>query len=264
MKWAEKGIRHDLIFKFLRDTELINYYPELKLLKETPQDKIYHPEGDVEIHTEMTLHEMDKIILREKIGGKEKIILVMSILTHDIAKPQCTKEEMKRGRMTITSAGHESMGGDMCKEFLPRLGFPEELVLPISNLVANHLSGVSISMIDSRKGQLKAVKKLSRRLSPATIQQLLYVMEADSRGRGGDKQEITGAEILRELSAEADVQTKAYQPILMGRHLIELGLKPSPKFKEILDKSFEAQESGEFSDVEGGRVWLKNYLNTTI
>ena len=260
-KWASKGIRHDLIFKFMRDTTLIDRYPELKLLKETPQDAIYHSEGDVEIHTSMTLREMDKIIEREKISGEEKIILVMAILLHDIAKPQTTKEEMKRGRMTITSHGHEAMGGEMVKEFLPRLGFHEELITPISNLVANHLSGVSISMIDSRSGKMKAVKKLSRRLYPATIQQLLYVMDADNYGRGGERKEATGKKELIELSAEADVQNKAYQPILMGRHLIEKGLEPSPKFKEILQKSFEAQESGSFNDLEGAKKWLQDNVD---
>lgn len=264
-KWAAKGIRHDLIFKFMRDTNLIERYPELKLLKETPQDVIYHPEGDVEIHTEMTLREMDKIIEREGIVGDEKIILVMSIFLHDIAKPPTTKEMLKKDssgveRIVITSHGHEAMGGEMVKEFLPRLGFHESLIAPISNLVANHLAGVSISMITSKSGQMKAVKKLSRRLFPATIKQLLYVMEADSFGRGGERRQPSGNEILRELSAEADVQTKAYQPILMGRHLIEKGLKPSVKFKEILDKAFEAQESGVFNDLEGGKVWLDEYL----
>lgn len=264
MKWAAKGVRHDYIFKFLRDTTLIDYYPELKLLKETPQDKIYHPEGDVEIHTEMTLREMDELLIRDNIVGEEKAILVMSILLHDIAKPQCTKEEMKRERMTITSHGHEAMGGSMCLDFLPRLGFPESFYLPVANLVANHLAGVSIASIPSRSGKLKAVKKLSRRLYPATIRQLLYVMDADNYGRGTERKEATGKAELLELSAEADVQTKAYQPILMGRHLIELGLKPSPQFREILAKGFEAQENGEFSDVEGGKVWLKDYLKNTV
>ena len=266
MKFAEKGVRHDLIFQFLRDTTLIYKYPELKLLKETPQDEIYHPEGDVEIHTSMTLTEMDKIIERENISGKEKAILVLSILFHDVAKSKTTASIFKKDssgveRMVITSHGHEAMGGEMVKEILPRMGFHEELITPISNLVANHLAGVSIKMIPSRSGQLKAVKKLSRRLYPATIKQLLYVMEADSKGRGGNQHVVMGRSILEELSEELDLQTKAYQPILMGRHLIEAGLKPSPQFKEILDKSFEAQEIGEFSDVEGAKEWLENYLN---
>jgi len=260
MKWASKGVRHDLIFKFLWDTTLMNYYPELSEFKTTEQDKIYHPEGDVEIHTAMTLQEMDKLLERDNIVGNEKALLVMSILLHDVAKPQTTKEEMKRDRLTITSKGHEALGGEMSKEFLSRLGFPDSFYNPIANLVANHLAGVNISMIPEREGKLKAVKKLSRRLHPATIKQLIYVMDADNLGRGTAKKEATGKVELLELSTEADVMEKQNKPILMGRHLIELGLKPSLEFSEILRKSFVAQENGEFNDLEGGMKWLKEYL----
>ncbi len=260
-KWAEKGINHSLIFQFMRDTSLIDYYPELKKLKETPQDAIYHPEGDVEIHTTLCLAHMDKVIEREKISGNEKIILVMSILFHDIAKPDTTEEKMKRGRLTITSEGHEAMGGKMCLDILPKLGFHSDLVAPISNIVANHLAGVNVSMVSAQSGKVKAVKKLSRRLYPATIKQLLYVMESDTNGRGSSEINIpTGYLELSEIAKDINVSEKQYEYILMGRHLIEAGLKPSAKFGEILSKGNEAQENGEFSDIEGAKMWLKEYL----
>ena len=260
-KWAEKGVRHDLIFKFLRDTTLINYYPELKLLKETKQDKVWHPEGDVEIHTTLCLKRMDEIVAENNIHGDEKVILVMAILFHDIAKPQTTKEEEKDGRMAITAHGHEAEGGKMVQELLPQMGFHEELVTPIANIVANHLSGVSISLITAQSGKVKAVKKLSKRLFPATIQQLLYVMDADSNGRGGKVwKEPTGAKEIKEIAADLKVTEKPYEYVLMGRHLIEAGLKPSPEFGDILRKAEEAQENGEFSTVEDGKIWLANYL----
>ncbi len=263
-KWAEKGVRHDLIFEFLRDTTLIDYYPELKLLKETPQDKIWHPEGDVEIHTTLCLKRMDEIIKEQDIHGDEKTILVMSVLFHDIAKPQTTEELFKNGRMSITSHGHEALGGEMVKEILPKMGFYEELVTPISNLVANHLAGVSISLISAQSGKVKSVKKLSKRLFPATIQQLLYVMDADSNGRGGYAwKEPTGAKEMSEIAKDLKVTEKPYEYVLMGRHLIAAGLKPSPEFGEILRQGQEAQENGEFSTVEEGKRWLSDYLQNT-
>lgn len=262
MKWAEKGIHHDLLFKFLRDTTLIDYYPMLKRLKETPQDVIYHPEGDVEIHTTQCLRYMDKVIEREKIYGREKMTLVMSILLHDIGKPDTTEEKMKRGRITITSEGHEALGGKMAIEFLSSLGFHEELITPISNIVANHLAGVNISSITSPSGKLKAVKKLSRRLFPATISQLLLVMESDQNGRDNKSfEEPTGGRELAEIAKEINVSDKQYEYLLMGRHLIELGLKPSLKFGEILRKASEAQENGEFSDIVGAKKWLSENID---
>lgn len=261
-KWAEKGVQHSGIFSFMAFSHLIKHYPEFKKLEHCPQDAIYHPEGDVRIHTELCLRHMDKIIQRDLIDGDEKIILVMATLLHDIAKPQTTEEKMKNGRMTITSEGHENQGGDMCRELLPKWGFHESLVEPIANLVSNHLSGVHLSHIDKPSSQHKFVKKLSKRLYPATIGQLLLLMEADTNGRGGDGNDIpTGAKLMESIAAELDVMEEPYESILMGRHLIEAGLKPSPLFGEILDAATEAQEEGEFSDLEGAKEWLSNNLS---
>jgi len=261
MKWAEKGVRHDLIFKFMRDTGLIEYYPALKALKSTPQDEIWHPEGDVEIHTELCLAQIDRIVSENNITGTEKVILVMSILLHDIAKPNTTEEQMKNGRMTITSHGHEQLGGVMANEFLSRIGFHESLITPISNIIANHLAGVSIIQITSPSGKVKAVKKLSKRLFPATIKQLLYVMDADTNGRGGTElKEPTGAKEITEIATDLVITDKQYEYILMGRHLIEAGLKPSASFGILLKVSYEAQENGEFSNVDEAKIWLDEYL----
>lgn len=261
IKWAEKGVNHSQIFKFMRDTGLINFYPELKALKETPQDAIYHPEGDVEIHTTLCLKHMDEIIVRENISGNEKIILVMSVLLHDIAKPHTTKEEMKNGRMTITSNGHEEMGKDVAGAFLLNIGFNQKLIEPIGNIIGNHLAGVHISHIDGLKSKTKFVKKLSRKLTPATIQQLIHVMEADTNGRGAYWfKDPIGAKDIMDIGSELVIMTKEYDYILMGRHLIEAGLKPSIEFGAILKQAQEAQENGEFSDIEGAKRWLAQML----
>lgn len=267
MKWAEKGVRHDLIFKFMRETGLIEYYPELKALKNTPQDDIYHPEGNVEIHSTLCLREIDRIVAKNYIVGRDKAILVMAVLLHDLAKPNCTKEEMKRGRLSITSNGHEELGGVMSRELLTEMGFHADIIELISNLIANHLAGVQLENISVSSGKVKFVKKLSRKLHPATIHQLLFLMDADTNGRNEcehdwNKRKVpTGAKEMIEIASQVKVVEKQYEYILMGRHLIELGIKPSPEFGNILKKANEAQENGEFNDVEGGIKWLRNYLS---
>lgn len=265
-KWAEKGTRHDLIFEFMRSTNLINYYPTLKALKDTPQDEVFHPEGNVQTHTEMCLRQIDRIISENNISGNEKIILVMSTLLHDVAKPPTTKEEIKRGRMTITSNGHEAMGGVMAREFLEGIGFYDELITPICKLIENHLAGVNISLIPSQSGKVKAVKKLSRRLFPATINQLLFLMMADTRGRGeaSESKVPTGYKEISEIAQELTITNNQYEYLLMGRHLIQKGMKPSQEFGIILKKSYEAQENGQFNDVDGAVKWLEEYLKDSI
>jgi tRNA nucleotidyltransferase (CCA-adding enzyme) len=44
--------------------------------------------------------------------------------------------------------------------------------------------------------------------------------------------------------------------------LLELGLRPGPHFKAILDACSEAQLEGAFTDEAGGRAWLAKYLRT--
>jgi hypothetical protein len=42
----------------------------------------------------------------------------------------------------------------------------------------------------------------------------------------------------------------------MGRHLVELGLEPGKMFGAILDKAYEAQLEGTFSDLPQAWQWL--------
>jgi len=98
-----------------------------------------------------------------------------------------------------------------------------------------------------------AVRRLSCRLSPATIEQLVRLVEADQGGRpplpGGIPESL---EQIRIVARELDVDASRPQPIVMGRHLIELGHTPGPRFRPVLDRCFEAQLDGEFDNLADG------------
>ena len=47
------------------------------------------------------------------------------------------------------------------------------------------------------------------------------------------------------------------KPIVRGRDLIARGLRPGPSFKPILDRCYEAQLDGAFSDLPGGLAFLE-------
>jgi tRNA nucleotidyltransferase (CCA-adding enzyme) len=59
---------------------------------------------------------------------------------------------------------------------------------------------------------------------------------------------------------ELAVETEAPKPILMGRHLIELGLKPSPDFKKILDAVYESQLDGKVTNLDEAIAEAKKLL----
>ena len=52
----------------------------------------------------------------------------------------------------------------------------------------------------------------------------------------------------------------APKPIVLGRHLIALGLKPGPGFTPIIELAFEAQLDGAFADEPGGLEWVRRHL----
>ncbi len=56
---------------------------------------------------------------------------------------------------------------------------------------------------------------------------------------------------------ELQVEKKAPDPILMGRHLIEMGLKPGPGFKKILDAVYEKQLDGLVTSLDEAVVEAK-------
>src|SRR5208283_803939 len=95
----------------------------------------------------------------------------------------------------------------------------------------------------------RAVRRLARRLEPENIQGLCLIMTADSMGR--PPRPAVEPEFVRQLLARAhelQVLQKPPEPILMGRHLIELGLEPGKMFGTILHKAYEAQLEGAFFD----------------
>jgi tRNA nucleotidyltransferase (CCA-adding enzyme) len=107
-----------------------------------------------------------------------------------------------------------------------------------------------------------SVRRLARKLAPATIDELCIVMKADHLGRPPLVPVETEGRIqaLHDKAQALAVQDTAPHPLVLGRHLVELGLAPGPRFKPILDAAFEAQIEDAFADGAGGRRWLEEYL----
>jgi len=98
-----------------------------------------------------------------------------------------------------------------------------------------------------------AFRRLARKVEP----DLLYlVAKADSLGRNPDwlpPEKRFGSEAQEwfiERVRSLQIEKKAPDPILMGRHLIELGQKPGPEFRRILDAVYEIQLDGKVADLE--------------
>ena len=229
-----KSSKPSIGFELLKELGVLKYFPELKALINCEQEKEYHPEGDVWIHTLMTLDEMAKIIKNEDIQDEYRILyLFYSILCHDLGKPICT--EVINGK--ITSYKHESLGVEPTISFLLKLTNESKFIEKVIPLVKNHLAPFQLFKDSS---SLKAVKRLSLKCN---IEDLCLVCLADCKGRTIPNKEICDKAVswLLEKARELNISKDGLKSLVQGRDLIILGMKPSKEFKEILAFSLDLQ-----------------------
>jgi tRNA nucleotidyltransferase (CCA-adding enzyme) len=249
-KWATRSVAPSLGLRHLADSGWIAHFPEVEALQGTPQDPEWHPEGDVFTHTGHCLDALVQLPEWQSADEVTRAVLSFAILAHDFAKPHTTHEAMRDGRTRIVSPGHEEAGGPLASQFLRRLGATPALEVRVIPLVTNHL-------VHLQTHTPRSVRRLAKRLEPATIQELSLVITADSYGRPPKPKVLPqGLLALKNVAAEQKVEKSAPRPILMGRHLVERGLAPGKAFGPILAAAYDAQLEGVFNDLTGAFTWL--------
>jgi tRNA nucleotidyltransferase (CCA-adding enzyme) len=260
-KWAEQSSTPSLGLRFLHDTGWLAHFPQLQALVGCPQDPEWHPEGDVWVHS---CHCCDAMAsLPEWIASppERRAMLLLAILCHDLGKPACTHREERNGVLRWISPGHEPAGGPPTEAFLSAMRVSIGMIQKVCSLVVNHLWHNSTGERPSDN----AVRRLARRLHPATIEDLCLVLMSDHLGRPPLVKPGT-AERIAELAGRAremSLADCAPKPILMGRHLLAAGLKPDPRFKRILDRAFDLQIDGAFQDEAGALALLPKLIRET-
>jgi tRNA nucleotidyltransferase (CCA-adding enzyme) len=257
-KWAVKSTVPSRGIAVLEQAGWLAHFPEIAALAGVPQEPEWHPEGDVLIHTNHCLDALARLAEWRQSDAPRRRYLMFAVLAHDFGKPATTVRIDRRGTLRWMSPGHEDAGGPPAEAFLRRIGAPHDLIDWVGPLVRHHLA--------HHHGQPEftdsAVRRLARKLAPATIDELCIVMRADHLGRPSlvSPETESRIQVLREKAHTLAVQDAAPRPLILGRHLLELGLRPSPHFKTILDACSEAQLEGAFTDEAGGREWLEEYL----
>jgi tRNA nucleotidyltransferase (CCA-adding enzyme) len=217
--------------------------PEMHALIDCPQEPEWHPEGDVWIHTLLVVD-----IARQRNGDLDRARLVTVMLgavCHDLGKPSTTA--VIDGR--IRSLGHEEAGVAPATALLDRLnvhtldGFAvREQVLAIT---AHHLKPGAFY-----KARDEVSDSAFRRLALKVDMELLArVAHADCLGRTGEF-DCSAMDWFLTRARALGVEHEAPAPILMGRHLLELGVAPGPRMGEILKAIYEMQLDGSVSDLE--------------
>ena len=229
-------------------------FPELHACVGCQQEKEWHPEGDVWIHTLLALD----VARREARGlpyAKEATVM-LAVLCHDFGKPSTTA--FVDGR--IRSYEHEEAGLAPTEALLDRLKIHTldgyDVRAQVLALVGSHLAPSHLYKNRDNVGD-GAFRRLARRLEP----ELLYrVSRADCLGRAPGEFSTDAQEWFIGKVRALGVEERPPQPILMGRHLLEIGLRPGPEMGRITRAVYEMQLDGRVTDLDGALAAAREML----
>lgn len=157
---------------------LFNQYSFLRDMAKTPQDPIWHGEGNVWIHTQMVIEKMHELPEFHAENPLNRAILLISALFHDVEKRSTTQEEIQNGQIRIISPKHAKKG-----EFTTRAFFYRDLPIPFSireqicSLVRWH--GLPLWILE-RENPERLLIKISQKVS---LKLLAILAKADVLGR---------------------------------------------------------------------------------
>lgn len=258
-----KAKRPSIGFEFLRRVRVLEQlFPELTTLIDVPQDPEWHPEGEVFKHTLLVVDRARELI--DDLPYAKKVTVMLAAVAHDFGKPATT--EFIEGRWR--SRGHEEAGVAPTESFLERLNVHSldgyDVRAQVIAIVRDHLKPGELYKKRDEVGD-GAFRRLARKCEP----DLLYrVARADSLGRNDDsvpREQWYGAEAQEwfiERVRELDIAQRPPAPLLMGRHLLELGLAPGPRIGEITQIIYEMQMDNRVRTLEEAKAAAKEIIDS--
>jgi len=208
----------------LYDSGLLKHIlPEVDALVGCGQNPNYHPEGDVFEHTVRAMENLKS----------ERPILQLAGMLHDIGKPSTSS--INEDGKTINH-GHDKVGAEMVDTLMRRLKFSNDDIELVKNLTSDHMLHHFV-----RSMKKATVKKM---MALPHFDDLLKLNEADIMAASGNISSLTYIREKMDTWKPEEIKPK---PIISGQQLIDLGFKPGPLFKEILNTVVDLQLEGELT-----------------
>lgn len=229
-------------------------FPELHALAGCPQEPEWHPEGDVWVHT---LQVIDRARLGvDDLERPKQIAVMLGAVCHDFGKPSTTA--VVDGR--IRSLDHEEQGVAPTLSFLDRLNVHSidgyDVRQQVVGLVAQHLKPGAWHKVrdEVRDG---AFRRLAQKVD---LELLARVAKADCLGRKPGHFDCAAMDWFLERARSLGVEHRPPAPILLGRHVLALGLRPGPPVGEILRTVYEQQLDGNVKTLEEALAMAKTLV----
>ncbi len=220
-----KSEKPSVFFEVLREIGGLDFwFPELKQLIGIEQNPVYHPEGDVWVHTMEVVDRAAK--WREKVSSP--LAFMLSAVVHDLGKIVASEEI----NGVIHAYGHEIKGLPLVKEFLERITGEKSVISYCLNMTKLHMKPISML---NQNSKMKSFNKLfDESVAPYD---LIYLSLSD-KGRNADGKQDN---LFEKLERFNEVMSR---PFVQGRDLIDAGLSPDKSFTEILSYAHKLRLAG--------------------
>jgi tRNA nucleotidyltransferase (CCA-adding enzyme) len=238
--------RPSIGFALARELGVVDrLWPELAALVGCEQEPEWHPEGDVWVHTLMVIDEARPRCADLDRAGQA--IVMLGAVCHDFGKPATTA--VVDGR--VRSLGHEEAGVPPATAFLDRLNVHGidgvDARRQVLGLVAHHLKPGAWYKVRDEVGD-GAFRRLAQKVD---LELLARLAEADCVGRLG-RFDCSAMAWFLDRARALGVEHRPPARLVLGRHLLALGVEPGPAMGRILARLYERQLDGDITTLDEG------------
>ena len=171
--------------------------------------------------------------LADQCSDKQQQILCLTMLLHDVAKPECmTVDEDGIGHFH----GHPNRGSALAEPIMKRLTFDRETMDAVSRLIDCHDRQISPAARSVRK----AVSQIGRDLMPLlTLIQCADVLSQNPETIGPKLDRILAVDEMYQNILETEAPLSIKELAISGKDLIALGVAPGPQMGILLHELLE-------------------------
>lgn len=230
-------------------------FPELFALVGCPQEPEWHPEGDVWVHT---LQVVDQARTRiADLPRPKQLAVMVGAVAHDLGKPATTA--FIDGR--IRSIDHEEQGVAPATAWLERLNLNSvdgyDVRAQVLGITAQHLKPGMWFKVKDEVGD-GAFRRLAQKVD---LELLARVAKSDCQGRVPGVFNCDAMDWFLTRARELGVEHRPPAPILLGRHLVDLGVTPGPQMGTLLRAVYEQQLDGAVTDLDSAIACARRELS---